>query len=428
MMTNPTDFCSSNLCDFMQMRSAAELNQSCFCKTLDNQRLEQVLGEDGVSREFVQSAFFSSTATFLSRADFERINTAISAIERVLALPAYRDQTRSLAHPHGHYDPGVAGVFMGYDFHLNGENPQLIEINTNAGGAFLNAALLSAQSACCPPTEQPLALDKNVLYREFMQMFVTEWRLQRGDQPLRRIAIVDRRPQQQFLYPEFQIAQRVFEAHGYKAVIADAEDLVFEEGHLLCSGQPVDLIYNRLTDFTLCNDSSNALNRAYQAGAVVVTPNPFLHARYADKRHLVHLSDATFLASLGVSGDDIATLTSSVPKTVLLTKDNADMLWQQRRQWFFKPIAGYGSRATYRGDKLTKRVWEEILQNPYIAQAQVAPSERGILLDGAPSALKMDVRAYVYQGNIQLLAARLYQGQTTNFRTSGGGFSPVFIH
>ena len=28
---------------------------------------------------------------------------------------------------------------------------------------------------------------------------------------------------------------------------------------------------------------------------------------------------------------------------------------------------------------------------------------------------------------IVLAAARLYQGQTTNFRTPGGGFAPVFV-
>ena len=41
--------------------------------------------------------------------------------------------------------------------------------------------------------------------------------------------------------------------------------------------------------------------------------------------------------------------------------------------------------------------------------------------------LKVDIRAYAYAGEIQLLAARLYTGQTTNFRTSGGGFAPVFL-
>ena len=41
--------------------------------------------------------------------------------------------------------------------------------------------------------------------------------------------------------------------------------------------------------------------------------------------------------------------------------------------------------------------------------------------------LKLDLRNYVYQGRVQLVAARLYQGQTTNFRTPGGGFAPVFF-
>jgi hypothetical protein len=39
--------------------------------------------------------------------------------------------------------------------------------------------------------------------------------------------------------------------------------------------------------------------------------------------------------------------------------------------------------------------------------------------------MKADVRNYVYVGQVQMLAARLYQGQTTNFRTPAGGFAPV---
>ena len=40
--------------------------------------------------------------------------------------------------------------------------------------------------------------------------------------------------------------------------------------------------------------------------------------------------------------------------------------------------------------------------------------------------LKLDVRCFVYNGEVQLMAARLYNGQTTNFRTPGGGFASVF--
>ncbi|MSQ72712.1 MAG: hypothetical protein EXR27_15695 [Betaproteobacteria bacterium] len=57
---------------------------------------------------------------------------------------------------------------------------------------------------------------------------------------------------------------------------------------------------------------------------------------------------------------------------------------------------------------------------------RVAPSERHVA--GAPTstALKADVRNYAYAGVVKLVAARLYQGQTTNFRTPGVGFAPVF--
>jgi hypothetical protein len=40
--------------------------------------------------------------------------------------------------------------------------------------------------------------------------------------------------------------------------------------------------------------------------------------------------------------------------------------------------------------------------------------------------MKLDVRCYVYDGEIQLLGARMYRGQTTNFRTDGGGLAAVF--
>ena len=119
-----------------------------------------------------------------------------------------------------------------------------------------------------------------------------------------------------------------------------------------------------------------------------------------------------------------------VPTTVLVTPENAATLWAERRAFFFKPVAGYGSKAAYRGDKLTRRVWETvILPGTYVAQAYAAPAvwpvpeaETG----GATKPFKFDICAYAYDGEVLLFAARLYAGQTTNFRTLGGGFAPVF--
>ena len=57
--------------------------------------------------------------------------------------------------------------------------------------------------------------------------------------------------------------------------------------------------------------------------------------------------------------------------------------------------------------------------------ALVPPSLRSLSVAGVPVELKLDLRNYVYAGEVQLLVARLWQGQTTNFRTPGGGFSVV---
>ncbi|MCA1937970.1 MAG: hypothetical protein LDL29_04795, partial [Dechloromonas sp.] len=82
--------------------------------------------------------------------------------------------------------------------------------------------------------------------------------------------------------------------------------------------------------------------------------------------------------------------------------------------------------AAYRGDKLTKRVFEDILAGHYIAQEIAPPSEHEVIVNGEAQTMKADFRCFVYDGHIQCVAARLYQGQTTNFRTPGGGFAPVF--
>ena len=104
----------------------------------------------------------------------------------------------------------------------------------------------------------------------------------------------------------------------------------------------------------------------------------------------------------------------------------AERLWSNRRSLFFKPAAGFGGRAAYRGDKLTKRVWAEILAGDYIAQTVVPPGQRASGTRQAPEIMKFDIRCYTYNGAVQWNAARVYQGQTTNFRTPGGGFAPVY--
>lgn len=410
--------------------SAAELlNQSCYCRSLDTQRLQQELdrGLPGLAADIAQTRphLFASTAVFLARPAYLALAETIAAIEQVIALPTYRALTLARAPAIAQRTPGAHGVFMGYDFHLGRHGAQLIEINTNAGGALLNTALARAQFSCCKLL--PAACRPEELEQTFIDMFAAEWRAQRGEDPLNRVLIVDDEPAQQYLAPEFLLFRQMFERHGIRADIADAPQLEWHDGRLWHEGAAVDLVYNRLTDFYLEEPRHLALRQAYEAGAVVLTPHPQAHALYTDKRNLATLSDDTLLESWGVPDAVRARLRAAVPRTELVCPEQADALWVRRRQLFFKPVAGYAGKAAYRGDKLTRRVWEEILKGNFVAQQLVPPSGRATLVDGAPQELKFDLRAYVYAGRIQLLAARMYQGQTTNFRTPGGGFAPVLV-
>ena len=83
-------------------------------------------------------------------------------------------------------------------------------------------------------------------------------------------------------------------------------------------------------------------------------------------------------------------------------------------------------RSAYRGDKVTKRVWQEILAGDYVAQSIMVPGDRVIGSHEDPELLTFDLRLYTYGAAVQWTAARIYQGQTTNFRTPGGGFAPVY--
>lgn len=413
---------------------ADALNRDCHCIAVDKdilrKSLERHLRGSGLSAPIldVQKHLFAESPVFLWQGHIDRMAELIRAVGTVAGNAAYRAAVLSSAPAGAHKDFGPRGVFFGYDFHLGEDGPQLIEINTNAGGVLLNFHLSAAQQACCDELIACFGGKSRMADVEvdLISMFQEEWWSQRPDEPLRTIAIVDAEPNEQFLYPEFLLFRSLFERHGIHAIIADPKDFTIQDGSLQVSGQQIDLVYNRLTDFYLQTPGSACLLEAYQQGLAVVTPSPYQYALFADKRNLAVLSDSTTLAAFGIDARIIDTLCQSLPRTVLVTEDNADQLWTARKQLFFKPATGFGSRGAYRGAKLTRKVWKQITGSDYIAQAIVPPSERQLIINGVKQSLKLDFRCVTYNGEVQQLSARLYQGQTTNLRTEGGGLATVF--
>jgi len=157
------------------------LNQGCFCITLDRQALcrtfEQETGDAAFCTTLLETRphLFSNVAVFVSTAVFERMLAVVRAIEAVSRLSAYRDAVLAWGPDIARYDPGPVGAFMGYDFHIEADGPQLIEVNTNAGGAFLTAPLARAQRSCCADVGQVRGhTDADQFEPAVLRMFETE--------------------------------------------------------------------------------------------------------------------------------------------------------------------------------------------------------------------------------------------------------------
>jgi hypothetical protein len=411
-------------------QAAQSLNARCHCVNVELPALREavdarlrVLGMPaGLAQDHPH--LFSHAPVFACAEDARRMAATVRAVEAAIRLPAYRDAVLAWAPDSARHDSGARGAFLGFDFHLSGDGPKLIEVNTNAGGGLLAATLAEAVRTCCGSVAW-VDGDAGRFEQQAVGMLLSEWGAAgRAGRP-RTIAIVDEDPARQYLYPEFLLMQNALHRAGIAAVIAAPQALSLDGGTLRAGGEAVDLVYNRLTDFGLGQPGSRVLLEAYLGGAAVVTPNPRAHALYADKRALALLGDADWLREAGLEAAQADLLGQAVPRTEAVAAADATGLWQRRRGLFFKPFAGFGSRGAYRGEKLTRRVFDEILGGGYVAQELVPPAERVPAARGAP--LKYDVRNYAYAGEVQLLAARLWQGQTTNFRSEGGGFAPVLV-
>jgi hypothetical protein len=409
------------------------LNKECYCVSLDRAAMRAQLSEQARELDLYKMIteerphLFAESAVFVTESCLSKQHQIIAAIENVIALPAFQALALRFAPSAAHFIPKASGVFLGFDFHLSPEGPKLIEINTNAGGAMLNVMLAKAQLSCCELAagKQPGITSSCKAEQAFMAMFLQEWRAENTQRSLKSIAIVDTQPQTQFMLPEFILFQKLFERNGITAVIADPSELDYKEGQVWYGHLQIDLIYNRLTDFGLTQPEHHQLRDAYLNSAVVLTPHPRNHALYADKRNLALLTDETTLLELDIDEPTRTLLLQGIAQTRLVKADDADWLWKNRKQLFFKPARGYGSKAAYRGDKMTHRVFDEILQHDYVAQKLVQPSERQLEIGNEKLDFKVDLRNYVYQRQVQWICARLYQGQTTNFRTPGGGFAQV---
>ena len=161
------------------------LNRDCFCITLDRGRLREAINAEVADAALASRLLearphlFAGMPVFLSRRDLAAMKDVIDAIEAVAAAPAYQATVLAWAPAVAQHDFGPRGAMTGYDFHLGEGGPKLIEVNTNAGGAFLNAVLARAQTACCREAEDAMGASQHIEFEPAVwRMFVKEWQAQ----------------------------------------------------------------------------------------------------------------------------------------------------------------------------------------------------------------------------------------------------------
>lgn len=360
----------------------------------------------------------SNTRIRLSRADLADMIRLVRALFRLSRLPDYRRTVWPQVPEIARFNPGHDAVMMGYDFHLSEEGPQLIEVNNNAGGGLL--AWLAHQ------TDNNLAHGQlpERLRRQLMASFAEEMRRFPGSNKTlpRRIAIIDEKPEEQFLYPEMEIFRDLFSDWcDCCATIVDPGELEASARGVFIKEMPIDLIYNRHCDFYLETETMAGIRDAYRNGTVCLTPNPFTYGLLADKRRLACWTDPERLKESGLDERSREIILRMIPESHIMSKMDLDALWEDRKNWVLKPAVLHASRGVLVGSSISRKRFHDFVPEETVVQRFVPPTQT----DTELGPLKTDFRLFVYRRNVIGVAARLYKGQVTNLRTEGGGFAAV---
>lgn len=371
------------------------------------------------TRPVAYTHLFSPCVIDLPKSIFETASQAVKAFYDLRYLPDYQ---KSIELPDAEIMQSPAkndSVLMAYDFHSDNDgNLSLIEINTNASG-FLIADLLYQAHGLTPMVDsKPL--------NSLISSFANEYQLCHGSsQALKKIAIIDEKPREQKMYLEFLMYKSLFEKQGWNPSIHDQSELTLNQDRVLqtSEGEPIDLVYNRSTDFLLQNPDCKNLREAYIKGTGCFSPHPKEYVYLADKQRLIEMSQPGWLEKTGLALEKIEAIRKVlVPTLEMQSAGDPEEIWAKRKKMFFKPKRAYGGKSAYRGSSISRKHFERLLQEEVLVQ-EFRPAQK--IEFQQQKDWKFDLRFYVYQNKIQLSVARLYKGQLTNFATENGGFAAI---
>lgn len=293
--------------------------------------------------------------------------------------------------------PNNYSVCMSYDFHINASGqPELIEVNTNAAFLALGLELYAYHNL-----KNPIAdfTEKNLI-----EMFLNEIKLTGAQN--RSVAIIDENPEAQRLYIEFLLFKQILKKNNIESEIFDISKTE--------KFKYFSLIYNRYTDFYFKENKSSDLKDLYNQNKLHLSPHPYEYFLLADKQRLLDWNTQSEMKK-----------PLSLLKTYDLGQADREQIWNERKTLFFKPKTSFGGKQAYKGASMSRKVFDEVFNEGFIAQQLSIPSTLKVEIPNQTQEFKYDLRCFAYQNQVQLIVARLYQGQITNLKTTGGGFACI---
>jgi len=335
--------------------------------------------------------------------DFQAMLRFAKLVYGLQHQPAYQDKLASILPDAASVQPENPSMLMGYDFHFTENGPKLIEINNNAGGLF------DVDSGWIPQSQNEM---QGSLASRLQAMFPDSWQ---------HIAIVDEDVRNQYMYPEMQAYAELLRSEGRRVSILSPQDLYEENGFLCFDGQKIDGIYNRHTDFYLESQDMSLVRQAFERGAVQLNPYPRSYALVGDKNRMVDWWRNDFLDML--NENDAAMIRNIVPETRLLAECDMVEAWKNRKSWVFKPAARHGGKGVLLGKAMSRVRFEKLEAESTVMQKMIPAST----IEIEDVTFKFDIRLYMHGTKLIGLAGRAWQGQITNFRGEGSGWTSIKV-
>ena len=305
-------------------------------------------------------------------------------------------------------DPLNKSIMMSFDFHVdNSEILKLIEINTNAAFLGMGDLMYKVHGIDNPCAQFKIESLKNCIE--------TELKLNGQDSKNPVVSIIDENPSTQRLYIEFLVFNELFKKFGWSSEISDYRSI----------NPKSNFIYNRFTDFYLTKEESSELRTRFINSEICLSPNPFEYFLLADKQRMIDWNTNTDFIKSILSEDEFQTFRNHIPHCSDLTPESADQIWSHRKNLFIKPKRAYGSKQSYKAASMSRKLFNELLTEDMIAQEYIPAPEQTFQTSQGEENFKFDLRFITYTNELQIVVARIYQGQVTNLKTPMGGFACV---